>query len=864
MPGSDKKQHRTNNSKVVSRRFWTLLCLVLVLAVSSSALAIRFTANPFLSEYQAKAIDDQALKDAQNLGSILARHRLFLTFMGSTTDVVNVVLGYVDNSDIVDDQFQTMQRPQALSWLAFYDVLGQELARFDEDRGGRNVFAASEVDGLVAEMVNDYNLERRPVLLRTVGEKLFVVLAEPITNYGWTEGVAVAAFSLDLPKLFPANDVAQATYVMRIGAADTVFKKAPIGSATVPLPVDGLAIILEPDFASVQAAGAQLLRKTVSAIAAVLTLAFAIFAALGRAALVEPHRKMEEQKKSLSELAAVAELANDAIVITDFQGRIVWCNPAFQTLSGYSFNEAKGKKPGSFLQGENTDRETTRAIGNALRNGEPIKTEILNYAKDGTEYWITISISPLQNEFGELYGNVSISHDVTAARRQREEILAAKQETEFQARHDPLTGLPNRRALDIALREKAKAGEHEATLVRIDLDHFKYVNDTLGHEAGDFVLCEVANILKEETKQDDLPVRVGGDEFVILLGAQTCASAGERLAYRMLERIREPKLFGSKTVRVGASFGVASTCESLLPLEDLTIGADAALYEAKDLGRNKVRLYTAELHKSVLDRRLLARAIRRAIANEEFVPHFQPQFDARTYEVVGVETLMRWAAPDLGLLYPDTFLPVARQLSCIDDIDAIIFKKAVGEIEDLNKTCARVPKLSFNITAERIQNPDFIDALPDKTAHSPQISFEILESVLVEEQSDLFNFSLDRLRDMGFTIEIDDFGSGHASIVGLMHLRPDVMKIDQRLIMPIVDCDTTRSLLKQIVGMAELMGLRVTAEGVETLEHAKILADMGCHTLQGYAFAKAMPVDALKEFLDQHAVGFAKVASNGT
>ncbi|MEP6017453.1 MAG: EAL domain-containing protein [Paracoccaceae bacterium] len=757
---------------------------------------------------------------------------------------------------------EAMQRPDSLSWVALFDALGEELVHFNAKPTERNIFSNSEISGLVDELISQMDKSPKQVLLRTIDEKIYVVLAEPIFHGGLTEGYILAAFSLDMSVVFPANEVAQTTYVMRTDAADSVFLKLSERAEKVPLATADLTIVLEPDFASVEGAGGQLLRKTVSAIAGVLTLAFALFAALGRAALVEPHRKLEAQKKSLSELAAVAELANDAIVMTDLQGHVVWGNPAFQTLSGYDIKEIIGKTPESLLYGENTDPETAAAIKRAHRTGSSIKTEILNYSKQGAEYWISISISPLQNENGDLYGFVSISHEVTEARRQREEILAAKKETERQALHDPLTGLPNRRALDIALKEKGRVGENDAALVRIDLDHFKYVNDTLGHEAGDFVLCDVARILREETKGDDLPVRVGGDEFVILLGESTCAIAGENLAYRMLERIRMPKVFGNKTVRVGASFGVASTCEGLLPLEDLTIGADAALYEAKDLGRNKVRIYTPELHKSVLDRRTLARAIRRGISNQEFIPHFQPQFDAQTFEMVGVETLMRWAAPDLGLLYPDTFLPVARQLSCIDDIDAIVFEQAIREIEELNANETLIPKVSFNITAERIQNPDFLDSLPKMQGNSPRISFEILESVLVEEQSDLFNFSLDRLRDIGYTIEIDDFGSGHASIVGLMHLCPDVMKIDQRLIMPIVQCETTRNLLKQIVGMAELMGLRVTAEGVETYRHAEILAEMGCHTLQGYAFAKAMPAHELKDFVMSHGAATLKKAAN--
>jgi EAL domain-containing protein (putative c-di-GMP-specific phosphodiesterase class I) len=252
-----------------------------------------------------------------------------------------------------------------------------------------------------------------------------------------------------------------------------------------------------------------------------------------------------------------------------------------------------------------------------------------------------------------------------------------------------------------------------------------------------------------------------------------------------------------------------------------------------------------------LDRRELAREIRLAIVNKEFEPYFQPQFDARDFSIVGVETLVRWESPKFGILTPNTFLPIAQQLSAVDEIDEMILEKGIKKISSLRDHDILIPKVSFNVTAERIQNQKLFTNLERLSKLGLKISFEVLESVLVEEQTDIFNHCLDRLREIGISIEIDDFGSGHASIVGLMHLRPDVMKIDQRLVMPITDSETTKGMLEQIVGMAQLMGLRVTAEGVETMEHARILSDLGCHTLQGYAFSKAIPIDELRRFVEE-------------
>ncbi|MEM6825259.1 MAG: EAL domain-containing protein [Pseudomonadota bacterium] len=662
------------------------------------------------------------------------------------------------------------------------------------------------------------------------------------------EGAVVAGFQIDLTEVFPDNEVAQETFVIGFGPSAHGEEPLPQNAELVPLATTDLAAVLVPDAASVAAAGRTLLLNTVSALSLVLTGAFAVLAWLGRTVILEPHLRLDGQRQELAELAAVSERAKDAILVTNLDGEVLWSNPAFEGLTGYSIDEIRGKKPGTLLQGPETDLCAARKLGSAVRNRTAAACEILNYRKSGATYWISISISPLTDEEGDVYGFMAISRDVTEAREQKDAILKAKKEIERQALQDPLTGLPNRRALDMALKERADAIEDGATVIRIDLDHFKYVNDTLGHEAGDYVLNEVARILREETKHDDLPARVGGDEFVLLLAPRATSRDAIVLAERMLARIKSTRRFDGKTVRVGASFGVASTLDGLLPLHELVIGADSALYNAKDLGRNRVCLYSPELHRSVLDRRALAREMRLAIANEEFVPHFQPQFDAKTREIVGVETLVRWQSPSLGLLYPDAFMPVAQQLSVVEEIDAIIFAKALNQIKALVDDGLAIPKVSFNVTAERIQDEASYASVLNHVG-GPKVAFEILESVLVEEQSDAFRFSLDRLRDAGISIEIDDFGSGHASIVGLIHLNPDVMKIDQRLVMPAPHSDTARGLLKQIIGMAELTGLKVTAEGVETHEHIRILTELGCDTLQGYAFCKAMNIDGLRSYM---------------
>ena len=769
-------------STQIQRRFWSLICLVFFLAVTSSAVAVKLTSTPILAGQQNEAVQTRVATDARSLEALLERHLLLLEVIGKAPDVSNVVMGYARNKEIVSQYLENGHQPDDLSWVAVYDILGSEIAIHAPAADIRTLFDDAEIEAFVEDLTGLAPSTLHHVLLREQGDRTYVLLTAPIWHAGYVEGAVVATFEIDRATIFPESEIVRSIRMMY--ASDLEVGRVPLAEGAVSAKLENLdlAIVMEPDQNTVRAAERRLFTNSVAAIATVLVIAFAVFAALGRAAIVEPHQRLARQKKYLAELAAVAERANDAIIVTDIKGLVTWTNPAFEKLSGYTMAEIHGRKPGDILQGPETDPDHISLMRAALLSVEPVKLELLNYRKDGSSYWLSIGISPLRNEDGESYGFVSIAHDVTQERVQRDAIIKAKQEIEYQALHDPLTGLPNRRALNLALKDRKATNPDDATIVRIDLDHFKYVNDTLGHEAGDFVLCAVADILREETKSGDLPVRVGGDEFVILLGPGDTSTVGETVAERMLDRIRQPKTFEGKTVRVGASFGIASTHDGLLPIDSLTIGADAALYEAKDMGRDRVRLYTPTLHDTVIGRRTLALEIRRAIANREFVPYFQPQFDAQTHEIVGVETLARWHSPTLGIMHPAQFLPIAEQLSVVDDMDAIIFDKAVVEISGLKDLGITIPKVSFNVTAQRIQNPKIYDILTSLPDGAPRIGFEVLESVLVEEQSDLFTFSLDRIRDTGVCIEIDDFGSGHASVVGLMHLRPDIMKIDQRLV----------------------------------------------------------------------------------
>ena len=824
----------------VSRRFWSLVCAILLATMLCSALAIWFTSTPFLEANQSKTIQDQAQKDARAFDSELAQYEQLLHFVAAQENVVSVVIGYVENSDVVNDYFETLPKPETLVAVTLLDALKTEIATTSL-HGDHRLSLSSPNHVNIFDMALNSETAHEAAIVKLIreGDEAHILMAVPVFNRGFSEGVLLAEFHVDFDKVFGANNVTRKTYVTS-SDPDRLSQQEQMGHWLEPVAGGQLTLVAIPDTEATAQVGRHLLLNVMFAISATLLVSFSVFAWLGRATIVQPHKKLEQQKEALAELAAVAENANDAILVTDLGQKILWGNPSFEMLSGYSIDEVRGRTPGSFLQGPGTDQNARKELGHAVRARKAAKVEVLNYSKTGEPYWIAISVTPLAREDGSVYGFMAISHDVTLERQQREKLAAANRRTEHLARHDALTGLPNRRVLNEELERRQNSKTPHATLLRIDLDHFKNVNDTMGHDAGDHVLQIIAEILKENSRSTDIPARVGGDEFIILLSPGSTSEHAMKLGHRILSKINQPRSFEGKPLRVGASFGVASTLDGLIPLDQLISSADAALYKGKDSGRNQVIHYGQKLHDAVCFNRELSVLMQSALENREFEPYFQPQIDAKTGEICGFEALARWHSPKLGVVQPDVFLPVAAQLACIEEIDECIFQKGMEIAKDMQKRHLTFPKVSFNVTAPRIHNLAQDLNLKDLPANGPKVSFEILESVFLEDQTEMFKDALVRLRAKGYQIEIDDFGSGHASIVGLMQIRPNHLKIDRRLVMPILESQKCMNLLRSIIDMGKTIDVGIVAEGVETLEHAITLQQLGCDVLQGYHFAKPL------------------------
>jgi diguanylate cyclase (GGDEF)-like protein len=429
------------------------------------------------------------------------------------------------------------------------------------------------------------------------------------------------------------------------------------------------------------------------------------------------------------------------------------------------------------------------------------------------------------------------------------ELETARSQMEFNALHDSLTGLLNRRYLDQRLLEE-DAARRPTALLHIDLDRFKHINDTLGHAAGDAMLVHAASILKANTRPEDFVARIGGDEFIVAMTGPSDEVTLSALADRIIAEMRQPVQYQHHQCRFGVSIGIAM--DNAAQGNDgrhLLIDADIALYRAKSNGRNRYEFFSAALKAEIVRTKCVADDILGGLERQQFLPYFQPQFDACTLEVVGVEALARWHHPTQGLLAPDRFLKIADDLNVVPLIDRTILEQTLHQFKRWQRVGISIPRMSVNVSAGRLNDADLISGLDGLPIEPGTLSFELLESIFLDDQDEMIAANFGRLRDMGIDIEIDDFGTGYASIVSLIHLHPARLKIDRQLVGPMNVSEGQRKLVASIIDIGRSLGIKVVAEGVETMEHAHILRDLGCDVLQGYAFAAPMSSEKLVEFV---------------
>ena len=571
-------------------------------------------------------------------------------------------------------------------------------------------------------------------------------------------------------------------------------------------------------------------------------------------------------KKSYRDLEDFAGIASDWFWETDADHRFCYFSAKMQEVTKFNPNELLGRKRDA-IRFKDMSEEVWNAHLEDLKARRPFRNFEYQMRRphDDSLLWVRISGDPEFCENGDFLGYRGTGHDITHERlsmRRLEATNAALADSNKQLRdlqdslkrsafEDPLTALYNRRAFEEHVETKLAQPDTQVTLLHIDLDRFKWVNDTLGHPAGDFVLQTAASRIKLAVSDMGNVYRLGGDEFAVISRCMD-GTVAHTISQAIVTAMMEPIEFGQRRTTVRASIGVAIENTNDTTPQRLIGYADAALYEAKRGGRNAVCIINDTIKANIDHHRGLAADILDGLESDAFLPHFQPQVDTRTGEVIGVEALVRWAHPDKGLLPPGDFFAAAREQGLMQRIDRIMMQKSIAAVNRIRAQGLLLGGLSINLSEARLMDPNLINDVKNLWAdRSFTLTLELLETIYFDESSDTDQFiaNIARLRDMGVQIDTDDFGSGRASLTGLLKVRPDRLKIDRCLIKKIVSSPVQRNMVSTILEMAKALGIDCIAEGVETADCVAEIESLGCYKMQGYAIARPMDETALIDFL---------------
>ncbi len=544
----------------------------------------------------------------------------------------------------------------------------------------------------------------------------------------------------------------------------------------------------------------------------------------------------------------------EGVVLQGENAEIIAFNKSSERILGLSADQLKGKTsfdPDWYAIHEDGSPFSAEAhpVVQALKTGEPQSDVIMGIHKpDGTLTWISVNAQPIFKEGSTRpYRVVATMHDITEQKLAQEHI-------EKLAHFDQLTGLPNRILLNdrfrYALSLAQRSGETLA-LMFVDLDHFKDVNDTLGHNIGDQVLMEIARRLKSAVREEDSLSRQGGDEYVVIL-PDTDADGAALVASKMLDVVSRPCQIDRQELVVTSSIGIAIYPHDGTSLEQLSKNADAAMYRAKKEGRNGFRFYTPEMQAHSARNLMLANGLRQALARGELQLHYQPQFSVQDGSIVGMEALLRWEHPEMGGISPAEFIPVAESTGQIIPIGEWVLRTAARQLKDWMDGGMPPMTISVNLSAVQFRKndlPDMLNRILDEVGLPHRfLELELTEAATMENTQAAIKM-MDKLHAEGIRLSIDDFGTGYSNLSYLKQFKVYKLKIDQSFVRGITDDPDDRALVTAIINMASSLGLRTIAEGVETADQLNLLRLLGCHEAQGYYFSKPLTADRLEAFV---------------
>ncbi|MFY9329407.1 MAG: EAL domain-containing protein [Georgfuchsia sp.] len=552
------------------------------------------------------------------------------------------------------------------------------------------------------------------------------------------------------------------------------------------------------------------------------------------------------QEDHLRMTAMMFDNARDAIIIADHESNIVATNRAFGEITGYAAEEVLGKNP-SLLKSGSHDSQFYDAIWRDVHDAGYWQGEVWNRRKDGVIYPCAVSLSAVRRPDGEITHYLWIGTDITKQKEFEERITRL-------AYHDSLTDLPNRVLLRDRVQQNLASAHRDGenlALLFLDLDHFKNINDSLGHAVGDQLLMEVAKRMHFAVRNMDTVGRLGGDEFLLLLpGAD--ADAAAHVAQKLLVEVAKPFRVNSHSLTVTSSIGISLFPKDGHSFDDLMKSADTAMYKAKESGRNAYYFASMEMNQAVFQRLVLESNLRRAIDGKEFVLFYQPQYQMPGQDMIGAEALIRWQQPELGFVSPRQFIPIAEESGLIESIGEWVLAEACGQIKTWQDKRLQAVRIGINISTRQFRARNLLQvvdqALEQSGLSGEFLEVEITESLLAEDM-DYTLAVLRALKERGIQISVDDFGTGYSSLSYLKRFPIDRLKIDQSFIRDLDSDVDDWAIATAIVTLGHSMGMKIIAEGVETTEQLQILRNMGCDQVQGFLLARPMSSANMSDLL---------------
>ena len=567
----------------------------------------------------------------------------------------------------------------------------------------------------------------------------------------------------------------------------------------------------------------------------------------------------------------------DMLWVKDLEGKYLYVNQAIcdGLLMAKSIEEPIGKGDVFFAKRERAlhkDKPEWHTFGElcfdsdqvVIDNDKAMRFEEFGNVK-GKLLYLEVNKAPFYDENGTTIGTVGTGRDITELKKTQfdlEESLKQleyqRQQLEFQANHDILTALPNRVLFLKELVQNIKTAKEEQNIMAvlfIDLDNFKEINDSLGHDVGDKVLVEVSRKMQGVRRSSDTLARLGGDEFAIILNKLSSVEDVGSIVQEGMEILSQPLSIEHNTLYVSMSVGISIYPNDGQIAKELVKNADAAMYRAKQKGRNTYSFYNEEMTEKACERVFLETELRKALKNDDLVVYFQPQMDGRNNTIVGMEALVRWKHPDRGMIFPDKFIPLAELTGMIVELDRLVMRKAITAFTQWHTAGLNPRKISLNLAIKQLAEEDFIafvtELVGDRKYLLNMLEFEVTETQVMSNPQESIA-TLQKIHDLGILLSVDDFGTGYSSLSYLKKLPISKLKIDKSFVDELPNNSEDVAIAKTIISLCKSLGLSVIAEGVENLEQKDFLLANGCHNIQGYLYSKPLSQEDMTQFLKEY------------